>query len=308
MTRRIQNKFLIWLAALLISVTSQAASLCRLVYQSESNAASIAAQYPDLASKYKKVLEWSGTDSDRPLLSIVIPAYKEELRLPPSILKIKEFLNQYPLPVEVLVIIEKSPDRTVETARAAADGDPRIQVIDNQVQRGKGYAVRSGMLRAKGRYHLFMDADLSTPLPEIINFLSYVKDHPETQVLIGDRKTNVNEEEQQRSFLRKALSSGFKYVVSKVSIKGISDTQCGFKLFDAATSQQVFSRQTLNGFAFDVEVLMLADQLKHPITSMPVKWIDDERSTVHPILDPLKMLRDLIRIRGIVDQTLLQNP
>jgi dolichyl-phosphate beta-glucosyltransferase len=260
--------------------------------------------YPDIAQTYAQVLEMENVHSDIPLLSIVIPAYREELRLPPSLKKIQRFLAQFPLSVEVLAVIEKSPDNTVEAARAVVGNDPQIQVIDNQVQRGKGYAVRSGMLRARGQYVLFMDADLSTPLPEILNFLLQFKTHPEAQVLIGDRWSDGPPPE--RSLLRRGMTSVFGHLVRAVAVKDIDDTQCGFKAFTQAAARDIFARQTLNGFSFDVEVLILAEQLGYKIAAQPVQWFDDARTTVGP-LDPLWMARDLILMRSMVRRNLRQS-
>jgi glycosyltransferase involved in cell wall biosynthesis len=262
--------------------------------------------YPKIDEVYKEVLAMVDVNSAQPLLSIVIPAYKEAQRLPESLVKIQQFFDRFPIPVEVNVMVEKSPDLTYEIDSELVKGDSRITVVDNIVKQGKGYAVRSGMLRSKGKYVLFMDADLSTPLPEILNFLKLYKDNPNYQVVIGDRKSNADAEEQNRSLLRRSLSYGFNQLVRQVSGSDIKDTQCGFKAFTANASQQIFKYQSLNGFAFDVEVLAIAQELGIGIEAVPVRWIDDERTTVHPIIDPMKMAYDLLRIRRNVRKNLQQ--
>lgn len=271
----------------------------------EFNAKELAQEYPQIREAYQTALEMSqGHTSERPYLTLVIPAYKEAQRLPESLVKIQRFFNEFPFPVEVLVMVEKSPDFTYEVSSSLVAGDKRIQVVDNLVKNGKGYAVRSGMKRAQGEVVLFMDADLSTPLPEIFNFLQRFHQEPQLQVLIGDRKTLADNSEQKRSPIRRALSKGFNVLVQKLSVEGIPDTQCGFKAFRKEANREIFSHQTLNTFAFDVEVLVLAKELGYPIGSQPVKWIDDDRSTVNPILDPLKMARDIMQVKSLVKRNL----
>lgn len=261
--------------------------------------------YPQIQEAYLDALAMSrGFSIEKPYLSLVIPAYKEAHRLPESLVKIQRFFDKYPFPIEVIVIVEKSPDFTYEISSSLVAGDPRIKVIDNLVKNGKGYAVRSGMKRAQGEITLFMDADLSTPLPEIFNFLQRFQHEPKLQVLIGDRKTQADNKDQKRSFFRQALSKGFSYLVQKLSVEGIPDTQCGFKAFRKEANVDIFNHQTLNTFAFDVEVLVLAKELGYSIGSQPVKWIDDDRSTVHPLWDPLKMARDIVQIKHLVRKNL----
>lgn len=270
------------------------------------NAKELALEYPQIHEAYATALQMAQRQGhgERPYLSLVIPAYKEALRLPESLVKIQRFFNEFPFPVEVLVMVEKSPDFTHEVSSALVAGDRRIQVVDNLVKNGKGYAVRSGMKRAQGEVVLFMDADLSTPLPEIFNFLKRFDQEPQLQVLIGDRKTLADNSEQKRSPLRRTLSKGFNMLVQKLSVEGIPDTQCGFKAFRKEANREIFQHQTLNTFAFDVEVLVLAKELGYPIGSQPVKWVDDDRSTVNPILDPLKMARDIMQVKSLVKKNL----
>lgn len=240
--------------------------------------------------------------------SLVIPAYNEERRLPVSIRDIRSFFSAFNDPFEVLVIVEKSTDRTLELAHEAAKGDDRIQVIDNQVHRGKGYAVRSGMLRARGEIVFFMDADLSTPLAEVLKFLAYFKEHPEVDVLIGSRAHAKSQIIKRQSLFRQSLGRTFNKFVQLFGIKGITDTQCGFKAFRARANREIFSRQTLDGFSFDVEVLLLAQRLGFKIDVLPVKWINSPDSKVRIWIDPFKMLWDLIRVRWIVHRTVRAKP
>lgn len=240
--------------------------------------------------------------------TLVIPAYNEERRLPASIRDIRAFFSSFSEPFEVLVMVEKSTDRTIELATEAAKGDERFQVIDNQVQRGKGYAVRSGMLRARGEIVFFMDADLSTPLAEIIKFLAHFAEHPDVDILIGSRSHAKSQVIKRQSLFRQSLGRTFNKFVQLFGVKGIEDTQCGFKAFRARANREIFSRQTIDGFAFDVEVLMLAESLDFKTEVIPVKWINSPDSKVRILIDPLKMLWDLVRIRWIVRRTIREKP
>ncbi len=257
--------------------------------------------------KYLQVRKWIDSKAQRsgPFLTIVVPAFREAHRLPTSIAKMREFFDTYPIPVEILVVVEKSPDDTVAVGRQAVGDDPRIQVIDNVVQRGKGYAVRSGMLRAKGEYVLFMDADLSTPLPEVINFLNWFRTHPEADVVIGDRST-VFAGDGARSWHRRLMSHSFNSLIQYLSPLKYADTQAGFKAFRAQASRRVFENAKIDGFAFDIEILILAQELGYTTDVLRIEWKDDRRSTVHPVWDPLRMLRDVIKIRGSVQRRLQQ--
>lgn len=262
------------------------------------------AEPSDLSEKFAQVEQWANAisprENGRPFLSIVIPAYKEEARLPASIGRIKEFFDRFPLSVEVLAIIEKSPDNTLEAARAAAGDDRRIQIIDNEIQRGKGYAVRSGVLRGQGEMILFMDADLSTPLYEIINFLDQMRTNPEIDLLIGDRVQAIASQEESRSLFRKLLSRGFNSIIHTVSPLDFADTQAGFKVFRRLAAHKIFEEQRLDHFAFDVEVLMLASRMEFQTQAQSIHWVDDRRSTVRPIRDPLKMLWDVIKVQFVM--------
>ena len=240
--------------------------------------------------------------------SLVIPAYNEERRLPTSIRDIRAFFSGITDQFEVLIMVEKSTDRTVEVATEAARGEPRIEVVDNKVQRGKGYAVRTGMLRARGDIVFFMDADLSTPLAEVLVFLAHFAQNPSTDMVIGSRRHAESKIVKRQSLFRQSLGRAFNKFVKLLSVKGIDDTQCGFKAFRAKPSREIFSRQTINGFAFDVEMLMIAEELGYKIDVLPVRWVNSPDSKVRILIDPLKMLWDLVRIRRIVQRTIREKP
>jgi dolichyl-phosphate beta-glucosyltransferase len=263
-----------------------------------SNSSGTATSGPDRSSPAKN------SSPKRPPFTLVIPAYNEERRLPTSIRDIKAFFKNVSDPIEVLVVVEKSKDRTFELALAAAADDPRIKVIDNQVHRGKGYAVKSGMMRAQGEIVFFNDADLSTPLAEIFVFLGHFNEHPETDIIIGSRAHAQSQILKRQNWFRQLLGRTFNKFVQFFGVRGIKDTQCGFKAFRLQACRDIFRRQTLNGFAFDVEVLMIAEEMGYKIDIQPVRWINSPDSKVRILIDPLKMLVDLVRTRRLVRKTL----
>ncbi len=240
--------------------------------------------------------------------SLVVPAYNEEKRLPRAILDIHAFFSKYSKDLEVLIVIEKSTDRTLELAREMTKDKDYFRVIDNQVQRGKGYAVKSGMLQAQGELVFFMDADLSTPLVEVLNFLSHFAEEPSVDIIIGSRAHNQSEILKSQNPIRKNMGRTFNKIVQSFAVKGIEDTQCGFKAFRRKTVHPIFSRQSLDGFAFDVEILLIAIELGFTIDTRPIKWVNDPDSKVHIVRDSMKMLYDIIRIKPIVRKTLKDKP
>jgi len=243
-------------------------------------------------------------------LSIIIPAYNEAHRLPGNLPKLLAYLDGLALAdgFEVLVVVERSGDDTVERCRAIAAHRPELQVIANEVKRGKGYAVRVGMLRGSGDIAFFMDADLSTPLESIATFLAQFRAHPETDVLIGNRRHPQSVIGVRQGFARRKLSDAFNLVVQALILPGCADTQCGFKAFRKEAAREIFSRQHLDGFSFDLETLLLAQRLGFKIEDLPVDWCDEPASTLRPMRDGLKMLRDIFVVRSLVRRTLTENP
>ena len=243
-------------------------------------------------------------------LSIVIPAYNEAHRLPGNLPKLLTCLDALALPggFEVIVVVEKSEDDTVERCRAAAADRSEVQVVQNPVKRGKGYAVRVGMLRSSGDVAFFMDADLSTPLESVGEFLAHFRSHPDTAVLIGNRRHPQSIIGVPQGFLRRKLSDAFNLVVQALILPGCADTQCGFKAFRHDAAQAIFSRQHLDGFSFDLEVPLLAQRLGYVVEDLPVDWCDEPASTLRPMRDGMKMLRDIFVVRSLVRKTLNENP
>lgn len=242
-----------------------------------------------------------------PSLSIVIPAFNEERRLPDTIQSLRSFFG--PIQgLEIIVVVEKSTDHTIDVTKDAIGEDPMFQLIANEVQRGKGFAVRTGMNLARGEIVFFMDADLSTPLAEVFQFMAEFQRRPEVDILIGSRAEAKSQILRKQTWVRETMGRCFNRLILAVGVSGLRDTQCGFKAFRRRCVAPIFSRQKLDGFAFDVEVLLLAEKLGFKVAAVPVRWVNSPDSKVRIWIDPIKMIFDLLRIRRIVRQTLKAEP
>lgn len=242
--------------------------------------------------------------SGAPFVSIVIPAYNEALRLESSLHALSSFLGGVSWPWEVILVIEHSTDGSLALARRLAESLPGFHIIGNRTQRGKGYAVRCGMLQARGEFAFFMDADLSTPLAELPVFLDYFAAHPEAHILVGNRQHPSSAILKKQSLLRRKMGQTFNRVLRLVAGISLRDTQCGFKAFRRAAREAIFPLQTLDGFAFDVEVLLLAEKLGFNVHDLPVQWSNAGGSKVNMLRDSVQMLRDALRIRKRVAATI----
>lgn len=228
-----------------------------------------------------------------PLLSVIIPAYNEERRLPATLETIQGFLAGQNYAAEVLVVENGSSDRTLEIAQEFASHNPAFRALHID-ERGKGRAVRAGMLAATGQYRFFGDADLSMPISEVNRFLP--PSIPDPVVVIGSREApgavRYNEPE-----MRHLSGRVFNTLVRWIALPGLQDTQCGFKLFRADAAEDVFRRQTIFGWTFDVEVLFIARLHGYPIIELGVPWYYNPDTKVRMASDAWKMARDLISIR-----------
>lgn len=223
-----------------------------------------------------------------PAVSIVVPAREEASRLPASIRAMRrEFPDE---PWEFLVVVEKSADGTAWLAREAAEGDPRFEIVENPVARGKGYAVKTGMLRARGDWIFFMDADLSVPLPIVRRFL---ENSDGADVLVGSRRHRDSVIPVPQSPARVAAGRLFNLALRVLGITRLMDTQCGFKAFRRDAAREVFSRVSQDGFGFDVEALLIAERRGLRLRELPVEWSDVKGSKVSPT-NGLAALRDAV--------------
>ncbi len=230
-------------------------------------------------------------------LSIVIPAYNEQRRLPRTVLETIEWCKKNLESYEIIISDDGSSDETLNLSRLFAKQIPEVRFITN-CHLGKGATVRLGMLNASGKYVLFMDADGATPLDEIPKLIA--KADKGADVVIGSRISQQDNDVQVvTSIHRKIIGRIFAALVNIFAISGFADTQCGFKLFRRERLRDIFLRQKINGFAFDVEILYLAKKLSLSIAEVPVNWENQQGSKVNIITDSVKMLSDILRIRWI---------
>ncbi len=225
----------------------------------------------------------------RPYLSIVIPCYNEEQRLPPSLMLIRAYLARQSYASEVIVVDNASRDRTQEVAREGG-----AQVL-SEPHRGKGCAVRTGMLAAKGEYVLFTDSDLSTPIEEVEKLFAALKNGAD--VAIGSRALPESNVTVHQPWHREMVGRIGNLLVRLLAVHGLADTQCGFKLYPQDLAQRLFGAQLMTGVAFDMEILFLAQRLGYKIAEVPVTWVDNPDTRFNRLKDGLDALKDLLRIR-----------
>lgn len=228
-------------------------------------------------------------------LSVVVPAYNEEERLPRTLDRLKEYYDAQPYDYDVAVVSDGSKDRTADIAHEFARSNGRFRLISYPDNQGKGYAVRKGMLEATGDLILFCDADLATPQEETEKLLERMNQGAD--VAIGSRPLQASNLEVRQPWYREMLVRSFNMAVQTIGIRGIDDTQCGFKMFTAAANKDIFSRCKLNGFGFDFEALMVARDLGYRIDEVPIRWRHQEGSKVVLMRDGPRMLRDLLKLR-----------
>lgn len=246
----------------------------------------------------------------RPFLTIVIPAYNEANRLPHSLERISAYLRSRSYSTEILVVENGSTDATSQVvhdfAATVSAADPfTLELIHSA--RGKGAAVRAGMLAGRGSYLFICDADLSMPIEEIAKFLPPQQQPGGYDVAIGSREipgaVRFNE-----PYYRHLMGRVFNYVVRKLIIPGIEDTQCGFKMFTREAADQLFPHQTIDGWGFDPEILFISRLRELTLIEVPINWHFMSESRIDPLSDTFKMVRDVLRIRrnglrGIYRQT-----
>ena len=216
-------------------------------------------------------------------LSVVIPAFEEAARIGPTLKRVRAYLAARPFDSEVLVVIDGGRDETLGLVRNLARDWPALRVLDNGVNRGKGYSVRRGMLAASGRYLLFSDADLSTPIPEVERLMAALD--AGADVAIGSRALVDSDVRVPQAWWRQWMGRVFNWFVRLVAVPDLRDTQCGFKCFRRDAARQIFARSRIVRFSFDVELLWIARKLGYRVVELPVTWINSPSSRVHPLRD-----------------------
>ncbi len=244
----------------------------------------------------------------RPLLSLVIPAYNEADRLPPTLQRIQEHRRTWSFPNEIIIVVEPSEDATLALAESAAKSNSQFVVLTGHEKRGKGFAVRSGMLRARGDFIFFTDADLSTPLEDLDASLQRFRIDRSIDVIVGNRQHPETRILRHQNFTREWMGKFFNRITQKMTGLKIRDTQCGFKGFRHRAANEIFGRQRIDGFSFDVEVLLLAQAMGFSTVEVPVHWTNSPASRVRVLHDSVGMLCDLFRIRRLVKKTMYEFP
>lgn len=235
-------------------------------------------------------------------LSIVIPAHNEENRLPRTLEEIFSFLERQSYTSEVIVVENGSSDKTLSIANDFANEHSSLVVIHEE-RNGKGNAVRRGMIAARGEYRFICDADLSMPIDDLPKFLP--PNIEDFDIAIGSREASGSiryNEPPYRHIGGRAINLAIRLLI----LPGLNDTQCGFKCFHAATTEDLFQKQTLTGWSFDIELLHLARRKKLRIHEIPIRWYYDPDSKVSAVRDALRMIGDIFRIhlnqlRGVYD-------
>lgn len=232
--------------------------------------------------------------SEVPDLSIIIPSYNEELRLPATLERIAAYLPSLGAATEILVVDDGSKDRTAEVAESFRTKLPGLRVIPNGENRGKGYSVRHGMLEARGRNVLFTDADLSAPIEESAKLLDSLNTH---DVAIGSRALDRSLITVHESRFREFAGIIFNAIVRLILRLPFVDTQCGFKAFRRERSKILFEQQRIERFGFDPELLYLARHHGLRTAEIPVRWGHSPATKVNMMRDSIQMFVDVFTIR-----------
>ena len=245
-------------------------------------------------------------------LSIVVPAYNEEHRLPPTLAKLKAFLDTQPLRYEIVVVDDGSKDNTIGVTNALMATMPNLRLVKQPRNRGKGAAVRVGMLEARGQIRVMCDADGSMPAEELPKLLAPIVGC-KAEIAIGSRYVEGAKTDVKQPFYRVLWSRLCNRVIQKSLVPGVRDTQCGFKAFTAEAARDLFRRAKIDGWAFDLEILALARRRGFEIAEVGVEWKDDGRSRVNPLKDMWKVISEAMTIRrnlrrGVYNQLPAQLP
>ena len=227
-------------------------------------------------------------------LSFIIPAYNEADRIGESLEKGLTYFSAQSYRWEILVVDDGSKDETANVVEGFANRG--VTLLRQPKNMGKGAAVRRGMLEGKGECRIFSDADFSTPVEETQGVLEHLKTY---DVAIGSRAIDRSYVKVHQPWYRETMGKIFNLFVQALAVPKIKDTQCGFKGFRADAAQAVFSRTKIDGFSFDVEALYIAGKLGYSIKEFPVHWYNDERSTLNPITDAVRMFSELLKIRSL---------
>ena len=228
-----------------------------------------------------------------PFLSLIIPAHNEAARLPETLDQVLEFASRQPYTMEVIVVENGSQDATFQIAQEFAANIPNMKVLQNALS-GKGRAVQQGMLAAQGDYRFMCDVDFSMPIEEINRFLPPALEGYDIAIASRETPGAVRHGE---PYYRHFVGRIYNGLIRTLALPGLQDTQCGFKCFRGAVADDLFTRQTLTGWSFDVEILFIARLLLYKVVEIPIHWYYNPHSKISVLHDSFQMGADLLTIR-----------
>jgi len=230
-----------------------------------------------------------------PRYSIVIPAYNEAARLGATLQRVLAYVANQPWDLEIIVVNDGSRDDTAEITRGYAEKNPNLRLLENPGNRGKGYSIRNGMLNATGDVLIFSDADLSSPIEEVPKLLAAIA--AGADVAIGSRWLRSNLQTQRQPLYRQLFGRIFNIALRVILGLSYSDTQCGFKAFTHRAAQSIFTRQRIERWGFDPELLFLARRYGIKVAEIPVEWAHSEGSRISYFRDGMRMFEEILRVR-----------
>lgn len=229
----------------------------------------------------------------KPYLSVILPTYNEEARIVPSLESRHKYLEAQDYAYELIIVNDGSTDKTKELVLDKIEEWPHFRLIDNKVNKGKGGVVKQGMLEAFGQWRLFMDVDESVTINEIERLWPYTKDY---EIIIGSRYTEGGRVTKKQPLIRRVISRGGNLLIQILIAWGIKDTQCGFKLFSAAAAKEIFPRQTMERWSFDMELVAIAKKHGYKIKEVPVIWKEQAGSRLGAAKAAARSLHDVFVI------------
>jgi dolichyl-phosphate beta-glucosyltransferase len=229
------------------------------------------------------------------MYSIVIPAFNESARISATLDKVLAYIDQNHWEAEVLVVNDGSLDNTADIVRQYAQRSRLVRLIENPGNRGKGYSVRNGMLQARGDILVFSDADLSSPIYESVRLIREIEKGAD--VAFGSRWLEADTQTERQPILRQIAGRVYNILLRGILGLNFKDTQCGLKAFNRAAAEKVFTRQKIERWGFDPELLFIAKKFNMKLVEVPVEWAHDDRSKINPIVDGFKMFLEMLKIR-----------
>lgn len=230
---------------------------------------------------------------EKPYLSVVLPAYNEEKRIIPSLERRHNYLDKQDYNYELLIVNDGSTDSTKELVAEKIKNWPHFKLAGYEINKGKGGAVKQGMLEANGSWRLFMDVDESVPINEIERFWPYTKNY---EIIIGSRYIEGGKITKKQPLIRRFISRGGNLLIQALVAWGIKDTQCGFKLFSEHAAKEIFPMQSMERWSFDMELVAIAKKHGYKIKEVPVVWEEEAGSKVQAAKAAARTLRDLFVI------------